>query len=171
MLHNLLDLWCICRFPLAGSLCWYYWRHEFINYAVNIVLYETITMPRSIGIYWRTQRKWRVLFPPSSTSFPFPFVPLQCLGCLFGTFYFYESFSTLCGWSAQRQGCRVGGLPSHGVSANQILCWVVCFISCVNQMDLKFRFKNLFTIQFSKLWNCNGRIEIPARNTTHSKFR
>jgi hypothetical protein len=41
----------------------------------------------------------------------------------FGIFSFYESLSTLCGWLAQRQGCRVEGLPPYDVSAYQIFCW------------------------------------------------
>jgi hypothetical protein len=52
----------------------------------------------------------------SSSSFPFPFVPLCAItasGVPRGTFVSMNRFSTLCGWLAQRRGGEPAALRPH----------------------------------------------------------
>jgi hypothetical protein len=53
-----------------------------------------------------------------SSSFPFPFVPLQRRGCLVAPWF--NHFSTLCGWLVQRQGCRIKGEYDRGSRRNRL---------------------------------------------------
>jgi hypothetical protein len=83
--------------------------------------------PKAISPSYSANNSYRnKLIPLACCVRSFIFFPVPVCAILsvrFGTFCFRESFSTLCGWLAQRQGCRVEVLPPYGVSANQIFCW------------------------------------------------
>jgi hypothetical protein len=81
-----------------------------------LIFFETPFLPpatlcsiRIFGIQFVSLLTISPFFLCSTSSFPFPFVPLQCPGLPGGTLVSMNRFSTLCGWLVQRQGWRVKG--------------------------------------------------------------